>query len=619
MSEKHALHYVLERYDQARDYWRDREKTYAEWYDLYHCAPVPRKYIAGSKVNVPVARLAVDNVLPFYLAALIDQTPWFRVSPAAPTGPDDYIKAWKFERLLQFFCEERMYMQLSLGQWLYYGILYGTAPALLTWKKRFSTLPFYMTAPDLNSEERAIIRELTGLPAEELQDRLSSLKRRYVEYDAPFFEPIEPWNYFPEPGARLSPEWEIIRSWKTKAELKAEGIAVDEEPSADSYSPGWRHEGGKADSDFILDAVSPATPYWERESWLKAAYPPNRYEVLTFFGKYVDEDGTDHGEVVIKVLNRKKVIFGPKQQPLPFRPTTVLRYRCTGDDIWGTSLLEPMRGIIHHINLLVNLAADRAALGTLPAWLIEAHGFPRMDLLQQLTPGTCIPVTNIDSIRELPVKDLPRVTEYLIGLLLTFCDRLTGLERSIWSAQFVRQPERTATEVSIAAAASEMKLGAEARMMQRVAFRNLGEKLALCLQYLYNEAIPVVTEEGDVVTVVPGDLIGRFRVSVNASSAPRTLPQRAQALQAFLPILVNIQQMLPPELFQRLLLKTVKQFCLAQGNEELASEIPDFIPPQPPAFPSPAYTGQAVEGEGPEGRPEEGLEYGGVGGPGVAA
>lgn len=127
------------------------------------------------------------------------------------------------------------------------------------------------------------------------------------------------------------------------------------------------HDG----TTFVKDAIYTISGFDTYQSYLKS----NVVEVLTFYGDYYDnESGQLHKNVVIKIVDRHKVMYNkPNPSVFGYAPIFHAGWRLRPDNLWAMGPLDNLVGMQYRIDHLENMKADCFDLIAYPPLKIKGY------------------------------------------------------------------------------------------------------------------------------------------------------------------------------------------------------------------------------------------------------
>ena len=212
------VQYVVGKFAESRDYYKDLREKFGAWDDIYFNIPKAKKYDWMSNLFVPATHKAVMTLLSRIMNSL------FSIDPNFDTVPSN--------KKLSDLLRSQLYKASFYTQYMLFSmqmLIRGTSIGKITWRKQKKTR-FSLEKITENIIEKVLnelgeqATDLEGKPLTQIIGQKTTgyqkKPKEVVKYDGPVFETIDLFDFYPEPKAKgLLDGARIFRSVKTIGEF----------------------------------------------------------------------------------------------------------------------------------------------------------------------------------------------------------------------------------------------------------------------------------------------------------------------------------------------------------------------------------------------------------------
>lgn len=490
---------VLDRFNDARAARSQYEEKWLRAYRLYRSykKPLPKEDEDLSNIFVPKTFSDIESITPRIVMATIARRPWVEIKPRAQ---DDVQRAKLVSKIIQAqFDKQGMFQKLVT--FYKQALLYGTSPGKIFWRYEARR----------QRVRRFADRIVAGVNLTKLMgfsQRTWEEWEEVVEYDDPWFEPIDIFNFFPDPDGKTIEEmgWIIEREWVSREDMERAGV-YDNIPEAvrTTKDPSQSRPDEERLAQIGLGGTRMSSP---------------RTRPILLLHMWTNDR-------VITVANGSVVVRDQRGDDYPFhhgrKPFVAIVDTPVPNEFWGIGTVEAIADLQEELNSWRNLRMDNAKLAVHRMFAASrfANINPR-DL--RWRPGGVIWVDDLQDVSKvIKVIDVPDITHsaYLED------ERLNrDIEETNAVGDFVRgsltPTQRTATEIQQMVMGTSARVDLKVRLIAEMGLKEIARHfLMLNRQFLVEErAVRYIgnNRREEWITVTPGDLQVPFDDLIPAAS-----------------------------------------------------------------------------------------------------
>lgn len=473
---------VLDRFTDAESARKPLEDVWLECYKLYRMyrEELPEEDEGLSNIFVPKILADIESITPRIVLSLFARRPYVVIKPREQ---GDVERAKLVSKLIQAqFDKQNMFMKAF--EWIKQALIYGSSPAQIGWRHERRVGKTRVFAPRIVAGQD--MTQLFG-PVPREQETV------YTDWDDPWFEPIDVWDFYPDPDAKTLDDagWVIRRQWVSREEMEAAGVYHNIAEAARTAS----ESAGRRPAEERLQAVG-------RIAGRAGETRTRPIELLHFW----------RGSKVTTIANRT-VVVRDEQEDVYYHgrlPFVHIVDTLVPHEFHGIGVAEAEKGLQEELNSIRNQRRDNVTMALQRMVVVMRNVGIKGEQLRWRPNGVIWIDDTVDPRMAIQVLDVPEVTRSAYEEE----DRVhRDMEEVSAVSDFVRgalaETQRTATEISLAAQ------GGNARVQLKIAVMAMGLKevarhfLDLNRQFLTEErVVRVIGERGrdEWITVHPGDL-----------------------------------------------------------------------------------------------------------------
>lgn len=513
-----ALTLVLDRFSDASTARAPYETDWLRAYQMYRSfkEDLPEEDEDLSNLFIPKTFADIESITPRIVMASISTKPWVTIMPREK---DDVKRADMFSRLVQAQYD-RQDMFLKMVDFYKQALIYGTSPGIIGWRER------KRVARQRTYRDRIIAgvnaTQRFGMP------QISSIeKRQIVDWDDPWFEPLDIWDFFPDPDGRKIRDMVYIiwREWSSVADMERAGV--------------YDNIGAVKDS---LNAAQPNRPHDDRLTSIgkgSILSTNRRTKPVELLHMWQDDR-------VITVANKTVVCRDLSGDNYPYfhgrKPFVAIVDTPVPNEFWGIGTALATADLQEELNTRRNQRLDAATMNVYRMFVASRNaGINVKDLTWR--PGGVVWVDDMTDVNKVirPI-DMPPVDR-------SAYEEESAIHRDMEQtnavSDFLRgtlaDSTKTATEIQAATLGANARVDMKVRMMAELGIKGITwHFIELDKQFITQErVVRLIGEEGAdwSKVIAPGDLQFPFDDLIPAAANVEAWANRVQTRDDILRLL----------------------------------------------------------------------------------
>ena len=553
---------VLRRFVASRDFRAGFDKKWSEMFRMYRCIideKAKRTKNRRATLYVPESWSQVETIAPRMVASVFASRPY--VSVLARDLGTKGEAAQAMEYLLDYQLSDRIDIRAKAGTWLRDTVVYGHGPAKVSWRlqkrQRKVKLPF------LENPLYKQVFDVFGVSIEDIPKEIE-----VTEYDDPWIEPIDVFNFFWAPDALNMEDARYV--------LQRQRVTMDyiEQQAELGIFEGTKKIKPRGYEDQESGIVARLGDLGLDE--IDADTEEPTLELLEYW-----EDG-----LVVVVIDRTTVV---RAEDNPFahgrKPFVTAKVIPSSSQLPGISVLEAAESGQLQLNDWRNIRMDNTILKLYAPWFKELGvDIDHEDMV--LGPGEIVTVPGRDAMWQHDVPDVRQSAYEEEKLLQDDIQKATGAYEVMRGQSMGSRT--TATEVAVRSEQGGFRFEDMRGNIEHYGLLPAVQMMgSMNQQYIDTErAVRVAGPGGQELTAVaPHELVGDFDY-MYMGSATEPVANRDLRRQQWLQLMQVVAQ--NPAVNQAKMLRTLFQlFDVRQ---------PDAYIQQPPSMPMPGMGGEQPGG-----------------------
>lgn len=527
------------------------------------------------RVSTGKAYELIETMVGYLMGAMFPNSDWFDVVASYEPGLEEVAKTTrKFVAKKLLMAQFRAYWEMYVRQLM----ITGFSVMALPWERRHSMVRRRVAATTLLQDP------LTGVQSE--MDDYPAVEQEELTFDNVALEVIDSFDVFVDPNARDLNHANLVRVMRmTKAQLMRL-VATKEYPELDGHAVA--HAG---------PARTEAQKAMMVGTYMGIKYDPkDLVEVLDFWGDVTVDDYTYHDVHIVTVgqelaLMERNPYWGGRPFvigtaiPVPSRP-------------YGLGPLEPVLGMLHHSNSIMNQRADSLELAIDSMWGVVNDGVTNPDAIFS-EPGKVIEMAERGNVFPLESSTQFTVSYTEQQVLEQAIDRTVGAGVGITTAQGRKGERVTAQEIRAVLDAGGNRLSNIHGHIEDTQLHSLLVKMVQhCRQFItYDEVVRLPGDNpGEVMYVEygPRELMYDYELRPVGSEYVANRERELQQAVDYTNLVSQVPQFSEQINWESLLRLVTRKFGFKEDPET-------FLNPKP-AAPAPAAGSQQMMPPGQEGQ-----------------
>ncbi len=407
---------VMERFSRSEKWRYEKEKIWLECYEMYRGISKGPEDGIEHDIFVPESFTIVETLTPRLITDYFKEIQ--KILRVKAREIQDVPAATLFNGIIPYQ-SDKMAFPRSLIPFVKQMLIYGTAVGKAYWR--------------LDEREKTITQKQTFSFGTQTIDIMVPDTQRYTFFDGPMFEPIDIFDFFPEPNA-ISLEdakWVIHRKFVSMEQLQ-DMAALGVHENLDKI--------GETDDRELPDLQKEIT----KIEGITETRIEGTYELLEYW-----ED-----ERVIVVIDRKHIIRD-EENPFAFgeKPFIIANFIHIPFHIFGIGALEPITDLQYELNEIRSQRADYIKRTLNPMWLAQRGFVEDINELKSKAGGIII-CTDINLLKPLPIDGNLPFNSMAEDGIKNEIQNATGVTDYIKGGN---TPKATATEVQLKSSQSSTR------------------------------------------------------------------------------------------------------------------------------------------------------------------
>lgn len=514
------VQYVVRKFAESKDYYRELRDKFGEWDDIYFNIPGAKKYDWMSNLFVPATHKAVMTLLSRIMNILFSIDPNFDVVPS--------------NKKLSNLIRSQLYKGNFYTNFMLFAtqmLVRGTSIGKITWQKRKKTR-FSLEKVTENILENVLnnlgeqLTDLEGKPITNIVGKRTvgyqKKPKEVIKYDGPVFETIDLFDFYPEPQAiDLLDGARIFRSVKTISEFRKDPNYINKDkveetnfPSAEAFAHSRLKNLGVGQPSYEPIQEFPTEKAKKRSDFV---------ELLECETKWWNEKTERLEEWLLTVANREVIV---RDEPKPYWNVETLYVRGTWipilNEFYGIGIPELSESLQEELNDKRNQRIDNVNQILQPIFMYEEGSVdPRIIRTFERKPGGKLRLRP-GGILATKWDVAPDVTASATTECLNLekdIEEITGAVRQIAPASAPgEQIHRTAHGLMLLQSMANERIKLPLKILEKMVLEPIWEKFfELNLQFLH-PGYKILNPEGTEEVYTPEDFLGDYEFRAKGST-----------------------------------------------------------------------------------------------------